>query len=215
MCPSPPPPLQREEDARGQPRVGAWAAPWGCCCGRCCPRDLPAAGRPACWLWAQGLLWGSFVPEVQALARKNGVPSSSRLPQYCLLCVSCSACPPPPPPPPPPCTRPGPQDLFSAQRGTDVSSRAWLTGTQGLGHVFEGSGWAEILGCAPVGSPVLTWPRGGGCGSRFQADPFGRDTESPGGEVSCGLVTAWGWTPLHVPALPRSWVFCDCACAPP
>lgn len=54
-----------------------------------CPRDPPAAGKPACWQWAQGLLRGSFVPEVQALTRKNGVPSSSRLPQYCLLCVSC------------------------------------------------------------------------------------------------------------------------------
>lgn len=87
--PTPPRPFQKEEDTKGQPRGGAWATRWGCCRGHCCPRDPPAAGNPACWLRAQGLLRGSFVPEVQALTRKNGVPSSLRLPQYCLLCVSC------------------------------------------------------------------------------------------------------------------------------
>lgn len=49
-----------------------------------CPRDPPAAGRPA---WAQGRLCRSFISEVRALSRENGVPSNLHLPRYCLLCT--------------------------------------------------------------------------------------------------------------------------------
>lgn len=79
----PPSPLffQKEEATRCQPRVGAAPAAQGACRR---PRDSPAAGRPA---WAQGRLCRSFISEVRALSRENGVPSNLRLPQYCLLCA--------------------------------------------------------------------------------------------------------------------------------
>lgn len=70
-------------------------------------------------------------------------------------------------PPPPPCTPPVPPGFCScfSRRLT-----AWLCGAGGFSCLVLGAADGGAWGPAPLGSPVLTRPRGDGCGRRFRSD---------------------------------------------
>ena len=204
----------------GRAAVGPCRPAWRC------PRDPLAAGRPA---WAQGRLCGSFISEVRALSRENGVPSNSRLPRYCLLCA----------PPPHPChgrlRGRAPKISFAARpargrwRPRPGSPGPWVQGVcRGPGSLlasFGGSGGAgQVSGAHPClatgGGPQCSpgYPRG----QAWKQVRLELDWMQSAAEVGWARGDAespWGWGPwpgaAHVPALSSSGTLCLCSLTPP
>lgn len=140
------PSFREAEDTQGQLRAGvAPATQWGCCCGALSPawrrpRDPPAAGRPACWPWVQRLLWGSFVPEVQASPKSMVFPRA----RACLGIVSdAPACRPHGCPGPSPGLRPQDFSLFPPPGSPGLG--VWVM-RRGLWHLLAASGGSGLQG---------------------------------------------------------------------
>lgn len=83
--------------------------------GHCCTRDPPAAARPACRLWAQGLLWGPLFPRYKPSPERMVFPRA----YACLNIVFYASAAPPTHTHtlPPPCTLPEPLRYFSCPAG--------------------------------------------------------------------------------------------------